>query len=139
MQLHHLYSISGSCSGRATTLLPSTLRNSSARMTGQVDHRAMTTAPVTNGDLNNVSAMRLTKAPRRNIAFAYHSLAIPRKEDDASIRQKYRPFILEDSITSSDWISKVELARVTEMSHKNMLYTGERLRVLVLYGSLRSR
>lgn len=138
MQLHNLNRITGLCRGRATSLLSSSVRSSTAVM-ANVDHRALTTAPVTNGDLNNVSAMRLTKAPPRNTAFAYRSLAIPQSEDDAQIRQKYRPFILEDTVTSSDWISKVELARVTEMSHKSMLETGERLKVLVLYGSLRSR
>ena len=92
-----------------------------------------------NGDLNNTSSMRPVLPPVRNAAFAYRSLAIPASEDDPAVRQKYRPFILPDHISSNDWTNSVELATATEMSHNDFLRTGSRLRILVLYGSLRKR
>ncbi|KAL3453538.1 flavoprotein-like protein [Aspergillus insuetus] len=70
------------------------------------------------------------------------SLAIPSTEDDPSIRQKYRPFL--DAIPSgsppaSDWTSTLELETVFDMAEKNIADTNSRLKVLVLYGSLRRR
>lgn len=72
-------------------------------------------------------------------SFAYQSLAIPASEDDPTIRSTYRPFLLNDSVTNTDWVSRLELATATEMAKKDFEKTGERLRVLVLYGSLRKR
>jgi arsenic resistance protein ArsH len=68
-------------------------------------------------------------------------LAIPAEEDDADIREKYRPFILPEGgeAEKNDWVKDVELATVTEMALNDMKSTGERLKVLVLYGSLRGR
>lgn len=100
----------------------------------------MASAPVlSNGDLNNVSSMRPTEAIVVDESFAFTSLAIPEDEDDATTRSTYRPFILSTEVTDVDWISRLELATVTEMSQKSIAATKHRLRVLVLYGSLRPK
>jgi arsenic resistance protein ArsH len=67
-------------------------------------------------------------------------LAIPEQEDDADIRSKYRPFITSPEVTNSDWIAKSELSTALKMSEADMAKTGgNRLKILVLYGSLRER
>lgn len=73
------------------------------------------------------------------------TLAIPEFEDDPSIRAKYRPFLLPSVVETSDWISKLELSTALKLSAGAIRQpSGEgkpqnRLRVLVLYGSLRGR
>ncbi|KAJ9265779.1 hypothetical protein DTO212C5_6634 [Paecilomyces variotii] len=70
----------------------------------------------------------------------YRSLAISEKDDDRDIRQKYRPFILEgDSVTEDCWVNDLELTTVLDMAEKDLRNTNQRLKVLVLYGSLRKR
>lgn len=91
------------------------------------------------GDLNNVASMRQTEEILGNPDFAYRSLAIPAEEDGNELRTKYRPFILDPVIAEDDWVAKLELATATEMAHRDLINTGERLKVLVLYGSLRQR
>lgn len=66
------------------------------------------------------------------------SLALSPSEDDAAIRRKYRPFILSDD-TADDWISILELTSVLDMAENDLRNTNDRLKVLVLYGSLRRR
>jgi hypothetical protein len=67
-------------------------------------------------------------------------LQITESQDDAAIRSKYRPFLLDERVAQSDWISKLELDSVEEMVQADLAATnGDRLRVLVIYGSLRSR
>lgn len=68
-----------------------------------------------------------------------HSLAIEERNDDPAIRQKYRPFLLGTTATAVDWINGLELDGVMEMAARDLSNTGERLKVLVLYGSLRLR
>ncbi|KAK5203619.1 hypothetical protein LTR41_010646 [Exophiala xenobiotica] len=92
-----------------------------------------------NGDLNNTAAMRVVLMPHRDPHFAHRSLAIPPSKDDPLVRSRYRPFLLPEEIQREDWISRLELATATELSHTDMELRGERLRVLVLYGSLRQR
>ncbi|MCJ1387748.1 hypothetical protein MMC18_000591 [Xylographa bjoerkii] len=101
----------------------------------------MTSAAIAsaNGDLNNTSVMRVVKLPPRDPSFAYTSLAISPEEDDPDIRSKYRPFLLPSEVLLTDWISRLELATVTKMAHDDIQLTKSRLRVLVLYGSLRKR
>ncbi|EED12223.1 arsenic resistance protein ArsH [Talaromyces stipitatus ATCC 10500] len=65
------------------------------------------------------------------------SLAIPETEDDMDIRRKYRPFIRDDA--EDDWVSALELTRVLDMAENNLRLTNKRLKILVLYGSLRRR
>ena len=91
------------------------------------------------GDLNNVASMRQTEAIMGNPDFAYRSLAIPVEEDEVDTRTKYRPFLLDAAVAEEDWIAKLELATVTEMAQRDFNKTGQRLKVLVLYGSLRQR
>jgi arsenic resistance protein ArsH len=91
------------------------------------------------GDLNNVASMRQTDEIHGNPAFAYRSLAIPAEDDEVDIRDDYRPFLLDSAVAEQDWIAKLELATVTEMAHRDLIKTGSRLKVLVLYGSLRQR
>lgn len=99
----------------------------------------MTMAKTSRGDLNNESAMRATEPPRRDPAFAYRSLAITPDEDDPDIREKYRPFLLAEDVQTTDWVSQLELATAAKMAHEDYQRTGSRLKVLVLYGSLRKR
>jgi hypothetical protein len=97
------------------------------------------TKPRANGDLNNTASMRAVAPPERNPEFAYRSLGLQHLEDDPVVRAKYRPFLLADEVYRSDWISRLELATVTELAYNDLLLTGSRLKVLVLYGSLRER
>ncbi|TID24840.1 arsenate resistance ArsH [Venturia nashicola] len=96
---------------------------------------------ITNGDLNNVSSMR---SPTRELevddAYLNKSLALPKSEDEVEIREKYRPFLQSQHVTENDWISKLELSTVLKMSEEDIEISGEgRLKVMVLYGSLRKR
>ena len=68
----------------------------------------------------------------------YSSLAISENEDNADIRQKYRPFILKDG-AAEDWVSTLELTTALDMAAKELQKSNNRLKVLVLYGSLRRR
>lgn len=67
------------------------------------------------------------------------TLAIPAHEDDAEVRAKYRPYLLENEGETSDWVSQLELDAAFQMARRNIQETGSRLKVLVLYGSLRKR
>ncbi|OQD83969.1 hypothetical protein PENANT_c014G08994 [Penicillium antarcticum] len=75
-------------------------------------------------------------APKADRSF--RSLSLPVHEDNPDVRQKYRPFILNDGETQ-DWINELELATALDMAEQNLQDTNERLKVLVLYGSLRKR
>ncbi|KAL4926368.1 arsenic resistance protein ArsH [Aspergillus undulatus] len=67
-----------------------------------------------------------------------HTLAIPSTEDNADIRHRYRPFILDDD--AEDWVGKLELTTAMAMATKELQTSNDnRLKVLVLYGSLRRR
>lgn len=71
---------------------------------------------------------------------SYRSLALSSIEDDGNIRQKYRPFILDnDENATEDWVNNLDLSTALNMAEHDLQSTKERLRVLVLYGSLRSR
>lgn len=83
--------------------------------------------------------MRAVDLPERNPEFAYRFLGLQHLEDDTVVRAKYRLFLLSDEVRRSDWISRLELATVTELAYNDLLHTGSRLKVLILYGSLRKR
>ncbi|KAI9036915.1 uncharacterized protein KD926_001159 [Aspergillus affinis] len=68
----------------------------------------------------------------------YRTLAIPSSEDDPELRRKYRPFLLEFD-SSPDWVNDLELTSVLDLAEKDLVATNSRLKVLVLYGSLRRR
>jgi len=92
------------------------------------------------GDLNNTHAIRATVQLAVDPAYAYRSLAIPAQEDDPAIRAAYRPFLLPDEFQADDWIAKLELSTVSKLVESEILLKKQdRLRILVLYGSLRSR
>ncbi|KAH9827178.1 arsenate resistance ArsH [Teratosphaeria destructans] len=80
------------------------------------------------------------KGPPSRISSSPISLAIPDEADDVAVRAKYRPFLLDRSVSTTDWIAKVELKTVTHMVESDLrVNDGNRIKVLVLYGSLRSR
>lgn len=97
------------------------------------------TNAIIQGDLNNTSSLRDVTHIAPDSEYSFRSLAITETEDNLEVREKYRPFILSPHITSNDWISKLELSTVTKLAEEDLLKTGERLKVLVLYGSLRQR
>ena len=94
-----------------------------------------------NGDLNNTSAARKSVFIKPDELYMHKSLAIPYAEDtiEAEVRKAYRPFVLSPEIMNNDWISKLELSTAMRMADEEICRTGDRLKVLVLYGSLRSR
>lgn len=83
--------------------------------------------------------MRAAEKPIRDPQYAYRSLSIPAHCEESEFRKRYRPFLLDESIQVTDWISRLELATVTKMAEEEFKNTGRRLQVLVLYGSLRER
>jgi arsenic resistance protein ArsH len=100
--------------------------------------RSMGTAM--NGDLNNTAAERVRAHIATDPAYRRTSLAIPACEDDASIRKTYRPFLLDSIHSDRDWVAGIELSTILKMVDLQILRRGgERLRVLVLYGSMRER
>jgi arsenic resistance protein ArsH len=93
-----------------------------------------------NGDLNNTLAVRPGVSLEVDTSYLGRTLAIPAAQDDAEIRAKYRPFLLDETISNNDWIAKLELSTALKMVEEEILAKGQdRLRVLVLYGSMRSR
>ncbi len=90
------------------------------------------------GDLNNAAAAREHLPSVADPEYRFR--AFPIRDDDPAVRQRYRPFLLDDEISSSDWIMKLELATAAKMVETEIISQGkDRLKVLVLYGSLRSR
>lgn len=94
---------------------------------------------LSNGDLNNIGAARARSEIKIDSEYRDVSLAIPASEDDALVRQTYRPFLLEDGL-EQDWIACLELSTVLKMVDSQVLKSGgERLKILVLHGSMRNR
>lgn len=95
---------------------------------------------IVHGDLNNTEVLRQTVALPPDPAYFQKSLAIPVDEDDKSVRTDLRPFLLPDEVAGNDWVSKLELSTALKMAEDDIQRTGgDRLKVMVLYGSLRSR
>lgn len=82
--------------------------------------------------------MRSIPPTLRTLAQA-SQLAISERDDDAKIRAKYRPFLLSPELEENDWISELELDTAISIAEADLARTGSRLKVLVLYGSLRRR
>ncbi|MCJ1421931.1 hypothetical protein MMC32_008298 [Xylographa parallela] len=97
------------------------------------------TSPVSKGDLNNTSAARPLQETGADLSYLNCSLAFAECEDDMEVRKKYRPFILDAETSSIDWVGKLELSTAMKMVEQDLAQTGERLKVLVLFGSLRQR
>lgn len=93
------------------------------------------------GDLNNAHAARVTSLLEVDPKYSYKSLAIGIHEDEAHIRQQYRPFLLpEATCIEDDWVANLELATTLKMVESEIIdKKQDRLRILVLYGSLRNR
>ncbi|KAK0664609.1 flavoprotein-like protein [Cercophora samala] len=101
---------------------------------------ARQTATRVMGDLNNTEAMREHVRPALDPTYQFNSFAILACDDDPVVREQYRPFLLSDEISKSDWIAKLELATAAKMVDTELLAQNkDRLRILVLYGSLRTR
>lgn len=84
--------------------------------------------------------MSSTTSPRELRTLAQcPNLALSPAEDDPEIRAKYRPFLLDPAVESTDWISQLELGTVIDIASTDLEKTGSRIKVLVLYGSLRKR
>ncbi|KAK3321288.1 arsenical resistance protein ArsH [Cercophora scortea] len=95
-----------------------------------------------NGDLNNTSAARpvVELLPDLANVDTHRSLAISAEDDDADVRARYRPFLLPDNSTDPDWTASLELHTALSMVEREILSSGaDRLRILVLTGSLRAR
>ena len=91
------------------------------------------------GDLNDTAAARPTVEIVPDSAYIHSSLAISESEDDRQIRESYRPFLRNARTSSQDWVDALELSTVMKMAEQDLENTGERLKVLVLFGSLRKR
>ncbi|KAH8904070.1 arsenate resistance ArsH [Coniochaeta sp. PMI_546] len=92
------------------------------------------------GDLNNTHAARAAAQLIADPAYAHRSFAIKADEDDPSIRASYRPFLLPEDFAADDWIARLELSTALRLVESEILHKNQdRLRILVLYGSLRSR
>ncbi|KAJ8111219.1 hypothetical protein OPT61_g6139 [Boeremia exigua] len=95
---------------------------------------------MTNGDLNNTTAERARMEFEVDPAYHKRSFAISQAQDDAETRTRYRPFLLDEETSKNDWISQLELSTVLKMVENQGLSSGhDRLRVLVLHGSMRNR
>ena len=92
-----------------------------------------------NGDLNNNSAARPSEKIEIDPTYLGRSLAISEYDDDMEVRRKYRPFILDAESSADDWTEKLELSTVMKMAEEDLRKSGDRLKVLVLFGSLRKR
>ena len=94
----------------------------------------------TNGDLNNTAAERARIELAVDPLYSNQSFAISAAEDDPAVRKSYRPFLLDDEVMRTDWVSKLELSTALKMVDTQVIAgQEERLRVLVLYGSMRQR
>lgn len=92
------------------------------------------------GDLNNTHVMRAAAQLIVDPAYAHKTFAISAQEDDAGTRSSYRPFLLPANFVADDWIANLELSAALKLVESEILLKNQdRLRILVLYGSLRSR
>jgi arsenical resistance protein ArsH len=92
------------------------------------------------GDLNNTSAIRHAIQFNPDPDYSYRSFATPEVDDDSTVRNVYRPFLLDPQVAQNDWIAKLELSTALKLVEQHLGDSGnDRLKVLVLYGSLRKR
>ncbi|KAJ8103382.1 flavoprotein-like protein [Lipomyces tetrasporus] len=93
-----------------------------------------------NIDTLNDDADNATREILPDLEYLGPTLAIPPTEDDAEIRGAYRPVLLDDETAKNDWIAQLELSTAMKMVEEDLQKTRrDRIRVLVLYGSMRSR
>jgi arsenic resistance protein ArsH len=101
-------------------------------------HRLLRAAVVATKPLHRMGALAHPSGECRSLSQCPH-LPISEGEDDPEIRTKYRPFLLDAATEATDWISGLELETTISMAEADLAKTKTRLRVLVLYGSLRKR
>lgn len=97
---------------------------------------------VTNGDLNNIASERLRAEITTDSAYRGVSHAIPACQDETCVRKTYRPFLLDNAHSDQDWVAQLELSTALKMVDLQILRSNsycDRLKVLVLYGSMRKR
>ena len=100
----------------------------------------MATKATVNGDLNNTEVLRKTKEFLPDATYTGRTLAVSEDQDDTAIRTKYRPFLHSEDVAKNDWVAKLELSTALKMVESDLGSTGgDRLKVLVLYGSMRQR
>lgn len=92
------------------------------------------------GDLNNSFASRPRVELVPEPGYTRQSFAIPAENDDLDVRKRYRPFLLDETREAVDWVAGLELSTTLQLVESNIINLGQdRLRILVLYGSMRSR
>lgn len=111
-----------------TPVIGSTASLSPYRYTTMAHPAVAQPVPIVPDSVNRHESIRYPEHP---------SLAISQNEDDAEIRQNYRPFILDDAV--EDWVSVLELTTAMDLAAQELQKSSNRLKVLVLYGSLRRR
>ena len=94
---------------------------------------------VPNSDTQSINAVKKTANADVYPTYTNRSLAIAEHDDEPQIRRKYRPFLLDAQTTISDWVSELELNTAMDMAARDLERTGERLKIMVLFGSLRPR
>ena len=111
-----------------------------ARQSSRLAQAAFSTRVSTMGDLNNTAAAREIVQLAVDSEYQSRSFAISADKDDADVRARYRPFLLSDEISASDWVARLELSTALKtVDSEIMSQSKDRLKVLVLYGSLRTR
>ena len=66
--------------------------------------------------------------------------SVLKEQDDLDVRKRYRPFLLSDDGAADDWVANLELELVMKIVRCEILERGQdRLRILILYGSVRCR
>ncbi|KAK1997427.1 arsenate resistance ArsH [Colletotrichum falcatum] len=125
------------------TLVP----NSRSAYTAMSGNSAPSLVSDGHGDVNNVHAARPAVEIRPDEAYLGRcSHALAAEDDDAETRARYRPFLLPPTTTTEgegeddDWVAGLELSTALALVDREVLSRGlPRLRILVLYGSLRAR
>ncbi|RYP31689.1 hypothetical protein DL767_005602 [Monosporascus sp. MG133] len=85
------------------------------------------------GDLNNTHAARAVVDLAVDSAYSHRSFAIEVHEDDAAVRDRYRPFLLSEHFAADDWVAQLELSTTLRMVKSEILDPKrDRLRILVL-------
>ncbi|KAJ5464737.1 uncharacterized protein N7458_000423 [Penicillium daleae] len=87
---------------------------------------------------STASAIQLDGSNETRETHSLQTLALSPKEDNSEVRENYRPFILSED-AAEDWVESLELTTALKLAESNLRLTNQRLKVLVLYGSLRSR
>jgi arsenic resistance protein ArsH len=120
--------------------LRTAFRPTSVSTTATFRHFQTIVPRMANGDLNNTAAERARRELEVDPAYRRQSFAISQSQDDPEVRRKYRPFLLDEETSSSDWVAQLELSTALKMVESQILKGGQdRLRVLVLHGSMRNR